>query len=111
MQRNATAETLERPVTAPEWSALITGDREPHSAFIRGHRDLFALRTAEDDIIAAFDRLGYGDDAKEILDAAGGAAIQHTWMRVTERDGEIEYFEFCSASADGAFPVTAARFA
>ncbi len=106
--------TLSYPAeaSAPRWTALVTDDG-PFAAFVRGHQDLFLLAAdAYEAIIDAFDDLSpdYGRDIAEILEAAGGAVLRHDWMRHTESDGEIDYFEFCSPAAKDAFPVTAARF-
>lgn len=107
-------QTLNPARGAPIWTALITEDFEPHSAFVRGHLDIDELEIDADEAIAeAFGNLlpDGATELREILDEAGGARLDHHWMRVTDRDGDIAFFEFCSPSADDAFPVTAARFA
>ncbi|MCZ7502996.1 hypothetical protein [Agrobacterium sp. ST15.13.015] len=91
------------------WHALYSdgGEGEPWMAYVEGHHDLFALApTAEKEICDAF---GNGS-ITEILDAAGGAALAHLWLKQTgEFDGQ-PILDLAEANEDGAFAVTGVRF-
>jgi hypothetical protein len=106
------AELLESAAASLVWQALCTDEGEPFAAFVRGHVNPFTLAgDAEDAIVKAFGDIGLADDAREIIDAAGGAVISQFWLRQIEDCGDgLDYFEIANASQRRAFPVTGVRF-
>ncbi|MBW9062410.1 hypothetical protein JNB71_03670 [Rhizobium herbae] len=107
------AEMLESAATALVWQALCTDEGEPFAAFVRGHLNPFTLAgDAEDAIVKAFDEIGLADDAREIIDAAGGAVISQFWLRPADGDGfgGVEFYLIANPDQRRAFPVTGVRF-
>lgn len=97
------------------WQALVTEDGEPFAAFVRGHVSPFALAgDAEDAIIKAFGDLSpaFANDAREIIDEAGGAVLSQFWLRPEVGEGfdGVEFYVIATAGQRRAFPVTGVRF-
>lgn len=96
-----------------EWIALYEdgGDGEPCAAYVTGHHDVFALAgTAEKEIREAFPC--HASPIAEYLDAAGGAALSHFWLKQSDETGcdDQSIYELAKADEPGAFAVTGVRF-